>query len=180
MTHGPNISRRTVLISLGLLWARPSFALYDPKPNDLLAPFLGTWRGTLTYRDWSNPEKLVTLATQAIGTPISPNELALYFVFADGPGKTVYSYERMAFDFANGRLAWTSGTENPERSEHRIISVSSAAEPARIVFERNVEAMLERHTLEGSGNAWTPGKVEISASGAETFRNKYKFTRSVA
>ena len=66
------MKRRTLLAGLACLLSAPAFALYAPKPDAALAAVQGEWRGTLVYRDYSEPDRMVTLPTQrfvALGAP---------------------------------------------------------------------------------------------------------------
>lgn len=168
--------RRNALAALWCAHAPAAFALYDPKPEAALLLAAGAWRGTLTYRDWSRPDKLVTLPCSLSVALLRPEELALFYVFDDGPGKVVHGYDRMAFDFAASTLAWTSGVAKPA-TNHRITEVAATAAATRIVFERAVEGRTDRHQLELSARAWSLSKTELSASGETTFRNRYELLR---
>jgi hypothetical protein len=172
--------RRTALCLLALVTSGRALAMYDPKPSNALALAPGAWKGSLTYRDWSNPEKLVNLPCRLAVALTGPDELALYFVFDDGPGKVVYSYDRMSFDFGAASMVWVSGTSRPSTSQYRLASVRSSDEQAQLVFERNVEARVDRYTFELSRRTWSLGKTEVATSGVETFRNKYELVRSEA
>jgi hypothetical protein len=177
------MQRRTTLTALAALGAAAScrtWALYDPKPHDALALAPGAWQGTLTYRDWSNPDKQVTLPCRLAVALTQPDELALYYVFDDGPGKTVYSYDRMRFDFAASRLAWASGTAKPSMSEYRVTAVQSNADEAQLLFERSVEGRLDKYTFDLARRTWRLSKREVAANGAETLRNRYELVRSAA
>jgi hypothetical protein len=47
-------------------------ALYDDKPAAVLSVAEGAWQGTLTYRDYSHPDRTETLPTVlfvALGAP---------------------------------------------------------------------------------------------------------------
>jgi hypothetical protein len=92
---------------IGLV-AEPSLALYDPKPSALLVPAIGSWSDTLLHADYQSPDRLVSLQARLVVTLSGPEELSLYYVFDDGPGKTVYSDERMSFDSTKNELTWTS------------------------------------------------------------------------
>ncbi len=172
--------RRAVLAALAAAPFGKVLALYDPRPNPALALAPGAWRGSLTYRDWSNPDRIVTLPCTLAVALTAPDELALSFVFNDGPGKTVYSYDRMSFDFAGERMVWTSGTTKPTSTPYRLSSVRSGDDDARLVFERAVDARLDRCTLDVGRRTWSLIKVEVAPSGAEAFRNKYELVRSEA
>jgi hypothetical protein len=176
------MQRRTALTAIAAftsLTALPrAFAMYDPKPNGALVHAPGAWKGSLTYRDWTNPEKMVKLPCTMTAALTKPDELALYYVFDDGPGKIVYSYERMSFDFEAKRLVWVSGTAKPTTSQLTLSSVQTEGETTRMLFERAVDARTDKYVFELGKRSWSLSKAEVSAAGAETFRNKYEFTRS--
>lgn len=168
---------RAMLLVMGLMASSHALALYDPKPSELISPAVGTWIGTLTYRDYKNPDKMVTLPARMVVTLASPNELALYYVFDDGPGKTVYSYERMTFEFDPNKLQWISGTAKPTKSEYRITSAKRDDGKTNIAFERSVEARIDRFAFDLTERGWSLTKTEVQASGAESIRSKYEFKR---
>jgi hypothetical protein len=170
--------KRTFLFSLGALCAKPSFALYDPQPSDLLAPSVGAWNGTLTYADYQSPGKLVTLPARLVAALAGPAELSLYFVFDDGPGKTVYSYERMALDPVRRELTWTSGVSNPNTSKYRVISASADHKESRIEFDREVDSGVDAYTLEFTAKTWQLIKREVRAGKEELQRSRYDFVRA--
>ena len=171
------MNRRALLVSFGALFARPALALYDPAPNSLLTDAVGAWRGTLTYRDYQDATRTVVLPTRLTVSLTAPAELALYYVFDDGPGKAVHSYERMTFDFARNELTWTSGTSKPDRSVCRIRSASTVDGRSRIDFEESVDSGLHRYSLDITGRTWRLAKTEVGADGAELQRNKYELGR---
>ena len=172
--------KRTFLFSLAALATQPALALYDPKPNSLLESAAGSWKGTLTYRDYQNPDKRVVLPTRLVVSMTGPDELALYYVFDDGPGKIVYSYERMLFRVPAGELVWISGSNKPAPSTYRITAATTADRTSKISFEKASDAEVDRYALEISPRAWTLSKLEVKASGVETLRNKYELTKSDA
>lgn len=169
--------RRTLLAVVTAAHATVAHALYDPTPSALLASAPGAWSGTLTYRDWSKPDRLVTLRCRLSASLTSPEELALYFVFDDGPGKTVYSYERMAFDFKAGTVTWASGISKPNSAQYAITSATSDADGATILFERSSDGQTDKFTLLIRQASFSLGHVEQGASGAQTFRNRYELVR---
>jgi hypothetical protein len=172
--------RRTVIFSLLALTAGTSHALYDPKPDEALAEIQGEWKGSLTYRDYSKPDRLVTLPTRLFIALSAPNELVLHFVFDDGPSKTVYSYERMAFDFQAKQLAWTTGSAKQSVDMHTITSSTKEGSTTSVVFERSSEGTIERYSLVLSPQRLELTKQEIQASGEAVFRNRYEFARAGA
>jgi hypothetical protein len=172
--------KRSLLLAVGTLAVRPASALYDPKPIGLLELAPGTWSGSLTYRDYQKPDKMVRLPTTMVASLVAPEELALYYVFDDGPGKTVYSYERMKVDLAAGQLLWSSGTTKPSRSEYQITSASSSAGKSALAFEKRSDAGSDRYSLEVTKSTWSLTKYELQLGGAETLRNRYEFSRREA
>lgn len=170
--------RRSLVLALGALAARPAFALYDPNPAQGLSAAIGSWAGTLVYADYQKPDRRVTLRVKMVATLTAPDELALYYVFDDGPGKTVYSYERMAFDGAAQQLVWTSGTAKPSRSEYRVTSSEASDAGTKIQFERAVEGGIDKYTLEVKPRTWLLSKVEVRSGKDDLQRSRYEFTRA--
>lgn len=170
--------KRTALFAIGALVAQPALALYDPKPNALLTAAIGAWRGSLTYADYQTPDRLETLQTQVTVTFNGPDELALYYVFDDGPGKTVYSYERMNFDLGNNELRWTEGSAKPSTMAYRVTSASSVDGQTVIEFERAAEGGVDQHRLEINPRAWLLTKREKRAGKDVLQRSKYQFARA--
>jgi hypothetical protein len=170
--------KRSVLLSLGALIAKPSLALYDPKPNALLVPAIGSWRGTLVYVDYQNPDKAVTLQTRLTVTLAGPDELSLYYVFDDGPGKTVYSYERMSFDSSKDELTWTSGFAKPSTSKYKISLASATDDSTRVDFDRPVDSGIDKYTFEVNARSWRMTKREVRPGKQELQRSKYEYTKT--
>lgn len=155
----------------------PAWAAYDPKPEPPLAAVLGEWRGTLTYRDYSAPDRMVTLNTKLFVSAVAPDEIALHYAYDDGPGKTVYSYERMRFEFASSTLLWISGAVEKTALVGRIVSSDSATGVNRYVVDTTKDRALTRYTLEFGARSLTLKKDEIDAAGTAVMRNRHAFTR---
>lgn len=172
------IGRRSLLAAAAALPLQAAWALYDPKPQAAIALAPGAWTGSLTYRDWRNPEQLVKLPCALSIALIKPDELALYYVFDDGPGKTVFSYERMQFDFVQQALVWTSGVEKPRITQFKLNAVKSDESSATLQFERVKDSGRDSYVLELSRLRFVLTKTEVTSTGAEIFRNKYELTRS--
>ncbi|MCA9549082.1 MAG: hypothetical protein KC933_03540 [Myxococcales bacterium] len=166
-----------VALSVALLYAHPALALYDDKPAAELSAAAGEWRGTLTYEDYQEPGKLVTLPTQVFVALGAPDELVLQYVYDDGPGKTVYSYERMRFDLARKKVRWASGAKKKSESTYQITANTEEAGLRRIVFERRVKSGSERFTLELGAKAFTLKKEELSKAEPPKVRNTYALQR---
>jgi hypothetical protein len=70
--------RNSALVTTLLCLASGSAsALYNPAPDPSLAAVQGEWVGTLTYRDYSQPDKMVTLPTRVFIALGAPSELVL-------------------------------------------------------------------------------------------------------
>ncbi|HKS56206.1 MAG TPA: hypothetical protein VJS12_13025 [Steroidobacteraceae bacterium] len=153
-------------------------ALYNPAPDAGLAAVQGEWTGTLTYRDYEKPDKMVTLPTKLFIALGAPNELVLHFAYDDGPSKTVYSYERMQFDFSAKQLTWSSlGDEDPPTKCR--ISEEAQEQPAgrRMTCEQADKGKVERYELVLTPQRLTISKEEIDAAGKSVLRNRYQFSR---
>ena len=172
--------KRTLLLTLGAFAVRPANALYDPSPIALLEAGTGTWAGALTYRDYQKPDQMVTLKTTMTSSLVAPDELALYYVFDDGPGKTVYSYERMKFDLTGNQMIWNSGTSKPSRTEYKITSSLVQKGKSRLTFEKAQDTRIDKYSLEITKKSWLLAKFEASAGTEEILRSKYEFTKREA
>lgn len=171
------MQRRIFLLTVGAFAALPARALYDPKPIAVLEAATGTWEGTLTYRDYQKPDRMVTLKAWMTVSLTAPDELALYYLFDDGPGKTVYSYERMKFDLAANQLVWNAGTSKPNRSEYKITSSTIQDGKSALAFEKSDDKRTDRYVLEVTRKNWVLAKHEVSAGAPESLRSRYEFTR---
>lgn len=120
---------------------------------------------------------MVTLKTQMVSSLVAPDELALFYVFDDGPGKTVYSYERLKFDLDAKLLVWTSGVNKSSRSEYRITTSVVAGGDHTLKFERTRDAQTEVYRLEVTAQEWLLEKHESTGESPRAFRNKYELTR---
>lgn len=94
---------RTISVAQGLLPTRSDTAALVAKT------LAGAWTGTLDYRDYSNDTR-VTLPTI-----MQSDGIVFSWTFDDGPGKTVRSSERWAFDPAGQTLTITSGKNPPDQ-----------------------------------------------------------------
>ncbi|MEZ5064521.1 MAG: hypothetical protein R3B81_07270 [bacterium] len=157
-----------------LLAATPVLALYDPMPVAEIAPMEGSWRGTLVYKDYGNGQ-LVELPTQLFAALVSPETIALHYVFDDGPGKTVHSYERIRFDLAADAVEWVSETEDGPRGV--VLSSERDGDRWRLVFQTGAGEETERYTLEVEPAALRIRKEEVGSEATPTFRNELKFER---
>ena len=158
------------------LVALPVLSQQAPAPHPGLSIGEGAWEGTLTYRDDSRPDRMVSLPATAFVALAAPSELVVHYIFKDGPGKIVHSHERMAFDFTQGELAWSSGS--PARSNtYKIVSAEPAGAGYRIRFERAVEGRTDRYRFDLAAPLFFMVKEEVAADGTSTLRNKYELKR---
>jgi hypothetical protein len=128
----------TVAFTLNFALAMtPVQALYDPKPDDTLAAAQGEWKGTLTYRDYSKPDQFVTLTSRVFVALSGPSEITVQYAYDDGPGKTVYSYERMSFDAAKSQLIWAGGLAATSINTYRVTADASDGGTRTFAFERS-------------------------------------------
>jgi len=170
----------SVLATLALV-SNFAFALYDPKPDDAFAAAQGEWKGSLTYRDYSKADRMVTLPTKLFVALASPNELVMQYIFDDGPNKTVYSYERMKIDLEKNQLTWATGSGEKPASLYRVTANVLASGGRKISFERNDDKdgkAVQRYSIELGASAFKLEKSEVDAAGVATFRNKYEFSRT--
>jgi hypothetical protein len=153
-------------------------ALYDPAPDPGLATVQGEWIGTLTYRDYSSPDRLVTLPTRLFIALGAPNQLVMYFAYDDGPTKTVYSYERMQFNFSAKELIWSSMADEDSPTKCRM-SEQAQQKPAgwRLTCEHTNDGKVERYKLALTPDSLAISKEEIDASGTSLLRNQYTLRR---
>jgi hypothetical protein len=169
--------RRTFLGMIALA-GLPRLALAaDPAPDAVLSAIQGNWGGSLQYKDFSAPDKLVTLPTKLSITLTAPDEIAMHYVYDDGPTRTVYAYERMRFD--KDQVLWKGGTrDKPMEMTWQVARTVPSGASRLVVMERNrSEGKKDRLSFELSANALIFSKDEIGADGQASFRNKYTFKR---
>jgi len=170
---------RLVLALMCWTAALPAYALYDPKPDASLSVAQGDWAGSLTYRDYQGADRMVTLPTRLFVALGAPDTLVCHYVFDDGPGKTVYSYESVRFDFANHALTWTTGDADRTAKVYRIVSVDRQPSMTRVIFEGpGKDEGRVRFTMEIEAQRLMMRKEEIDAAGASLLRNTFSFQRS--
>lgn len=176
----PTLHRRSALSTLGALLALPalpSWALYDPVPDAALAEVQGAWQGSLAYRDYSPPHGLVTLPARLFVALTGPQALALHFVYADGPTKTVFSYEQLRFDFAARQLAWASGPAGESVRTHAITARSQDGATTTLRLERQADGQATRHTLLLSASQLQLVHEELRPSGEASLRSRHALLR---
>ena len=164
-----------------------TYALYDPAPVASVAALEGAWRGSLQYRDYKPPFGKVTLPTQLYAALLGPNELALHYVFDDGPGKIIHSYDRLKIDLPAKTVTFTAAKAG-ETIAAKVVSSIETAGTLEIVAETVNAKSTMRYTLRLSAAEIEILKEETAAITASTdadkpankfeFRSKYSFTRT--
>ncbi len=135
---------RAISAAQGLLPNRSDTAVLVAKA------LAGAWTGTLDYRDYSKDTR-VTLPTlmQSDGTELT-------WTFDDGPGKTVRSAEKWAFDPASQTLTITSGNNPPDKWRVAEARISADGSSLTIVLdgtsEENGRKVIARKILTRDGN----------------------------
>lgn len=86
---------------------RTSRITQAPPRDQLYASLIGSWQGTLEYKDYQDSSRRVTLPTQLQIVP-APDEdgLELRYTYDDGPGKIVHSVDHLHFDRAMQQARW--------------------------------------------------------------------------
>lgn len=158
-------------------------ALYDPAPKPSLPDAEGHWSGTLTYRDYSDDRREVTLPVVANIALAAPDELVFHDIYDDGPKKTVHSYERLKFDFDAKTLVWTHGLAAKENRRYRIDSLSSQGGLVEIAATEIADAKDEapqcvRYTLRWSRTELSIVKQEGRTCDALAVRSRSMFRRA--
>jgi hypothetical protein len=171
------VTRARFLVLLTTLLAVQAHALYDPEPDRALAELRGSWAGTLIYLDYSGSEQLVTLSTRLEVSLAGPADLILFYTFDDGPGKTVYSYERMTFKFGASILAWQDGLKKSKPEAFRIVSREDSEQGTRIVFDKKEGKQMARFTLQFNSATLSLVKEEINSDGVGKVRSTFRFSR---
>lgn len=172
---------RTLIVALVLAACRvaPAHALDDLAPDTTLAAAQGAWSGTLVYRDYQRPDRTVTLPTRLFVALAAPDRLTLHYVFDDGPGKTVYSYQSLQADFGAKALRWTTGAAEKTETAYRIASDERTGGTRRLVFEGDSDGERVRLTLELGERTLTLRREELDANGGASLRNTFALSRDV-
>ncbi|MFC4761876.1 hypothetical protein [Dyella koreensis] len=169
---------RIALLLALLLSAFSVKALYDPAPIYVLRNVQGEWKGTLTYIDYGAPHKEVTLPTRLYVALSAPDEITLSYVHDDGPGKTVYSYERLRFDIDGKAVTWNSKSDGqPDSRQGKIVSIEEKASAIVLLAEFNEGDMLARYRFEFSDSTLSMEKQEIRSGKPPLRRSRYQFLR---
>ena len=135
---------RTISVAQGLLLARSDTATLVAKA------LAGTWTGTLDYRDYSKDTR------ETLPTLMQSDGTELFWTFDDGPGTTVRSVEKWAFDPAGRTLTITSGKNAPDQWRVAEARISTDVSSLTIVLDGSSEergrTVIARKILTRDGN----------------------------
>ena len=167
-------------LSATCAWPLASHALYDPAPAAALTSIEGAWQGTLEYRDYQPPFKRVTLPTRLYVAVASPKELALHYIFDDGPKKTVHSYDRLAIDLDAGTVRF-SGLQAEDVTLATVVGSKTTDGMLEVTAERSQETKgvmeVTRYRLRFGASAFEVLKTAGPKGAESEFRNQYVFKR---
>jgi len=108
-----------------------------PTRASLYHALAGEWNGSLDYKDYSNPDRRVTLPTK-LRVQFSTDSAALlmHYTYDDGPGKIVESDDRFSVDAKLTRVTWGSVRDtNPQQFVARASMVAQPAGTEQFIFE---------------------------------------------
>ena len=154
----------------------------DTANTDFLADAEGEWAGTLTYKDYAQPDKRVTLPTMLFVARTAPDEIALHYVYDDALGKIVHAYERMKFDLAANRVSWVSGTKGETARDYRISSRALDGNTYRLTLDRGErnekdEPVRLRYELAFDPHGLHFVYEDAAGNAPLAFRSRYQFDR---
>ncbi len=158
-------------------------ALTRGPRTELYRALVGEWTGTLEYKDYRNPDRRVTLPTTlSVTWAADSSDVQMYFVYDDGPGKTVTSRDRFVADPPLTAVEWGGVTDSlPQRFTVVSRTADAATRGQTLVLEGMGEdddaPALFRETLTLTPTSFTLLKETKPVGGAFGFRHVYRFTR---
>ncbi len=160
-------------------------AAQPPAATELPNALRGSWAGILEYRDYSEPAtstkrvKLPTwLTIQRAGTS---NDLAFYYLYDDGPTKTVTEVSTVRIDAAANRYSILDKAGKVEDS-YEIVGLADLRQGRGVLTltgtgtENNAPASV-RTTLRVGRNILEIIRETAVADQPFTFRHAYTFVR---
>ena len=159
--------------------------LTQASPRDqLYASLIGSWQGTLEYKDYQDSTRRVTLPTdlQIVPTP-DEDGLELRYTYDDGPGKTVRSVDHLHFDRAMQQARW--GGVKDSTLQRFVVQGRSGGingEPLRLMLETDGrdddQPARIRETLVVSTGSVHLLKETAIAGRVMAFRHQYQLRRA--
>jgi hypothetical protein len=182
------LSRRLLFVAALVAAAscvRAPARLAQPAQRDqLYSQLIGSWQGTLEYKDYQDSTRRVTLPTRLKVLPAPDRDgLELQFTYDDGPGKTVRSTVHWHFDRALEDAEWGSARD----SALQAFTVTAReggqrGTPIRLVLEGqgadDDRPARIRETLEVSAGAVRLTKETQFEGASLAFRHAYTFRRA--
>jgi hypothetical protein len=150
------------------------------QPYPFEAALIGTWSGTLEYRDYRS-ERRVTLPTTLVIKRLGDGALTFAYTYDDGPGKTVTAQDRITIDSAKQ----TFRIQNADGSYDATFAVTdfaaSGADGHRVVLtgkgEENKVAVDLRITITVTPASFTMLRESRQPGEEFLFRNRYEMKR---
>jgi hypothetical protein len=144
------------------------------------APAIGTWSGTLEYRDYRS-DRRVTLPTTLVVTAAADGALEYVYTYDDGPGKTVVTRERVTINADAGTYRIQNAASNYDATFvgaglRDFVSRGNTVVLTGTGTENDVPVEL-RITIEATASALTMLRESRRPGGEWLFRNRYAFTR---
>lgn len=171
----------TLSLVFSLAVGTPALGAQATSVAELHASMVGRWTGTLEYKDYSSPDRQVTLPTILEVSAREAGGVLIRSIFDDGPGKTVTDDDRFEFSADAATLDW-SGMRDATPTVFRVVSVErDTAGAIRVVAERegeddNKPATL-RETITVEPTRFTVRK-DVRFSGGEFFvRHVFRMAR---
>jgi hypothetical protein len=151
-------------------------------PDHLYGVMNGHWVGTLEYKDYSNPDKRVTLPTILDITPSAKGGVAMHYIYDDGPGKTVTGDDTFIFSTDNTTVDWTGAKQSaPEIFAVQSFDHNDAARVLTIVLQREGDDDRKPATIRETIRLTETGLTilkEVRPTGQDfSFRHVYRLTR---
>jgi hypothetical protein len=161
------------------LWTAVAIATTMLQPVSIERLLIGSWSGTLQYRDYRS-DKQVTLPTNLEITGGGSGPLTFAYTYDDGPGKTVRSQDRITIDVS--------------RDTYRVQSVDGDYDATFAITERRGDDSSAGFLLVGKGEengavvdlriryVMTPTTLQMTresrrAGGEWLVRNEYRLSR---
>jgi hypothetical protein len=170
----------TGALAAGLI-SSPVSALYDPKPRPPAALMEGEWVGSLTYADYSDKSRRVTLPTKLIGALQGPDRLSFHFIYDDGPPKIVHSYDDFVINLEAKTAVWGEFGSNAPTA-YAVIETSALADGGyRLVLEARSQKKdrppLAQLVIEIEKDRFSMERKSGDDPAHLTFSNSYSFKR---
>lgn len=139
-----------------------------------LAPLVGSWRGTLTYTDYSDDRKQVSLPTALVITRAKKTGVRLAYTYTEPSGKTIDDLTELAPAKTPGRLAFDGEWEVKARE----VSATGLRLEIEGVGKDNNRAATMREIIVVTPDSLTHQKL-VRYEGTPDFfqRNRYALAR---